>query len=365
MFITCDRCVMDSTAGDFQKTSNGCNFCEGMEKKSRNGVEYYDLEKLISLIKKRGLNQKYDCLVGLSGGVDSAFVLHKALDFGLRPLVVHIDNGWNSALSQHNIEKLVIGSNVTFLSEILYWPEYKEHLKAMFFSNVVDLELLADNIMNKLILETAIRFKIKFVLNGVNTATEGIALPKDWAWNKLDGLNLNSIIKKHSGEKIKKIRPIFPSHFYLYQKRFGITNIPFLNYVDYSKENALSILKERYNFIPYKYKHYENVFTRFYQGYILPSKFGIDKRKMHLSALIVTGELSRSEAKNILLNSPYPSNQLLKRDKKFVCKKLNFSDEFLDQYTKAPRVSHENYATNVPLLKKLKNLLKLEVGFNK
>ena len=126
----------------------------------------------------------------MSGGVDSAFVLHKALDFGLRPLVVHIDNGWNSALSQHNIEKLVIGSNVTFLSEILYWPEYKEHLKAMFFSNVVDLELLADNIMNKLILEIAIRFKIKFVLNGVNTATEGIALPKDWAWNKLDGLNL-------------------------------------------------------------------------------------------------------------------------------------------------------------------------------
>ena len=235
----------------------------------------------------------------------------------------------------------------------------------MFASNVVDLELLADNIMNKLILEIAIRFKIKYVLNGVNTATEGIALPKDWAWNKLDGLNLNSIIKKHSGEKIQKIRPIFPSHFYFAQKRFGITNIPFLNYVDYSKENALSILKERYNFIPYKYKHYENIFTRFYQGYILPSKFGIDKRKMHLSALIITGEISRAEAKNILLDNPYPSNKLLKRDKKFFFKKLSFSDEYFDQYIKAPRVSHESYATNLPLLKKVKNLLKLEVGFNK
>lgn len=363
MMDTCNFCLMDSTAAHLGKTNQGCFYCLSMKKKKDNSN--YDLQKLVSEIKLAGKDRKYDCLIGLSGGVDSAFVLHKALECGLNPLTIHVDNGWNSALSQHNIEKLVLGTKVDFLSEILYWPEYRQHLKAMFLSQVIDLELLADNLMNKVIIETAARYGIHYILNGVNTATEGIPLPENWAWNKLDGRNLTDIIKKNSESKIKYIRPISPQKFYFLQKRFKINNIPFLNYLDYEKESALQALQKEYKFIPYTYKHYENVFTRFYQGYILPQKFGVDKRKMHLSALVVSGEIDRTEGINELKQSPYPSDRLLKKDKRFICKKMGFSESEFEEYILSPEVSHRTFATNIPILKKIKEVFGLEVGFNK
>ena len=336
-----------------------------MEIKSANDEQANDLNNLVDSIKFKNRGKQYDCLIGVSGGVDSAYVLHKAIQIGLRPLVIHVDNGWNTALSQHNVEKLVVRSNSTFLSEILYWPEYRDHLKALLRSNVVDLELLADNIMNKVLLRTAIKYNIKHILNGVNTTTEGIALPKNWAWNKLDGTNLTSIIKRYSESNIDKIKPIGPSAFYSLQKFYGVKNIPFLNYFDFNKEKALIELKERFDFVPYRYKHYESVFTRFYQGYILPNKFGIDKRKMHFSALIVSGEMSREKACELLNTSPYPSQSLLLRDKKFVSKKLGLDNSALDEYISQPEVPHDTYKTNVKNLQFAKRLFKLEVGFNR
>lgn len=363
MVVTCNFCLMDATAANLDKNDHGCFYCCTMKQKQHSSN--FDLQKLVSEIKLAGKDNQYDCLVGLSGGVDSAFVLHKALECGLRPLAIHVDNGWNSALSQHNIEKLVLGTKVEFLSEILYWPEYRQHLKAMFSSQVVDLELLADNIMNKVIIEIAAKYRINYILNGVNTSTEGIPLPANWAWNKLDGRNLTDIIKKYSDSKIKFIKPISPEKFYLLQKKYRIKNIPFLNYLDYKKASAIQILQDEYKFMPYAYKHYENVFTRFYQGYILPKKFGIDKRKMHLSALIISGEISRAQGARQLQSSPYPSEGLLKKDERFICKKLGFTEAEFQEYISSPGVSHEDFKSNIPILKKIKNIFKLEVGFNK
>jgi hypothetical protein len=356
---------MDDTADNFAREGEGCVFCQGMLAKSKHDLDEYNLDELICRIKRENKYKEYDCLIGLSGGVDSSYVLHKSVELGLRPLVIHVDNGWNTALSQHNIEKLVIGTRATYLSEILYWPEYKDHLRAMLESNVVDLELLADNIMNKIILETAIKYKIRYILNGVNTATEGISLPQNWAWNKLDGLNLRSILETHSKSRLEKIQPITASNFYILKKIYQIKNIPFLNYVNFSKNQALSELKDQYNFVPYRYKHYENVFTRFYQAFLLPEKFNIDKRKMHLSALIVSGEMTRDQALCELSKSPYPSKNLLLRDKKFITKKLNLEHNFFSEYVKRPEISHTNYKTYIKHMKKIKHLLKLEVGFNK
>lgn len=365
MNIKCETCVMDNSAAGFERSNNGCTYCQGMLVKSAYDAKAYNLDELVAKIKSENKSKQYDCLIGLSGGVDSSYVLHKAVEIGLRPLVIHVDNGWNSALSQHNIEKLILGSSAPYLSEVLYWPEYRNHLRAMIGSNVVDLELLTDNIMNKVILETAIKYRIKYILNGVNTSTEGIALPQNWAWNKLDGLNLRSILENHSDSKIRNIKPIMPSKFYLFKKLNRIQNIPFLNYIDFSKERALSELKNKYNFVPYKYKHYENVFTRFYQAYILPQKFKIDKRKMHLSALIISGEMSRQNALQVLQTDPYPSQNSLLRDKKFVLKKLGLTEDYFSDYIKMPENSHENYKTNIHTLKRIKSFLKLEIGFNK
>lgn len=364
MTSACEFCVMDASAAGFKRVGEGCIFCRDMSEKSVGDATVYNLDKLVTKIKSENKSKRYDCLIGLSGGVDSAYVLHKAIGLGLRPLVIHVDNGWNSALSQHNIEKLIIGTNVPYLSEILYWPEYRHHLRALIESNVVDLELLADNIMNKVNLETAIKYGIKYILNGVNTSTEGIALPQNWGWNKLDGLNLRSILDRHSETKMRHIKPILASNFYIQKKFYGIHNIPFLNYLNYSKEQALNELKIQYNFAPYKYKHYENVFTRFYQGFILPEKFKIDKRKMHLSALIVSGEISRQKALSILETNPYPSQNLLLRDKKFVLKKLGLTQDYFSYYMEKSENSHENFKTNIHTLRKIKNLFKLEVGFN-
>lgn len=364
MNSACEFCLMDNTATGFKRVDNGCTFCHDMSTKSVYDAKVHNLDKLVTKIKSENKSKRYDCLIGLSGGVDSSYVLHKAIELGLRPLVIHVDNGWNTALSQHNIEKLIIGTNVTYLSEILYWPEYRNHLRALIESNVVDLELLADNIMNKVNLETAIKYGIKYILNGVNTSTEGIALPQNWGWNKLDGLNLRSILDRHSASNMRHIQPILPSNFYIRKKFYGIHNIPFLNYLNFSKERALDELKIKYNFFPYKYKHYENVFTRFYQGYILPKKFKIDKRKMHLSALVVSGEMSRQQALSILETDPYPSQNLLLRDKKFVLKKLGLTQDYFCNYMKTPENSHQNYKTNIHTLRRIKDFLKLEAGFN-
>lgn len=357
----CNRCVMDTTASNIVFDDNGiCNFCKDFEKTfSTINHEKYDLNKLINRIKHDGKNKKYDCIVGVSGGVDSSYVLLKVKELGLRPLAVHLDNGWNSDLSTQNISNLVEKLDVDLYTYVIDWEEYKDLQKSFFKANVVDIELLMDNAMQATNYNQAKKYGIKYILSGCNTSTEGIEMPLEWNHNKHDGRNIKSIQKKFGIKKIKT-QPIISTIGYLkYSYIDRIKWIPFLDYLEYNKESALTQLESKIGYIRYPYKHYESVFTRFYQGYILPYKFNIDKRKVHFSSLIMSNQMTREDALKLLKQSPYPSEELLKSDKDFVMKKLDFTEESFMSYIQIPPKKHTDYGSEELLLRFLSKILKI------
>lgn len=356
----CNRCVMDTTAKDIVFDENGiCNFCKDFEKKfSQINQTNFDINELVNKIKKDGKNKKYDCIVGVSGGVDSSYVLLKVKELGLRPLAVHLDNGWNSDLATKNISNLVEKLDVDLYTHVIDWEENKDLQKSFFKANVVDIELLMDNAMQATNYAQAKKYGVKYILSGSNTATEGIRMPEGWCGYKHDAKNIKKIQKKFGTKKIKTHPLISTIDWIKYTYINNIRWIPFLNYLEYDKEKALQKLESEIGYIRYPYKHYESVFTRFYQGYILPNKFNIDKRKVHLSSLIMSNQMSRDEALQLLKTSPYPDEQLLKSDKEFVMKKLDFTDSSFEEYIKTPGIAHSVYGSE-------ENLQNLWISFVK
>lgn len=362
---TCKRCVMDSTAIDITFDNNGiCNFCNDFFKLKRfftfSSEKKKDLLKnFILKVKKPKL--KYDCIIGLSGGVDSSYTLVKAVELGLRPLAVHMDNGWNSELANNNIFNLVKKLNVDLYTHVIDWDEYKNLMLAFFDSDVIDVELLYDNAMLGVNFQQAVKHKTKFILSGTNTSTEGMRLPKNWSWFKNDAKNIKYLGKKFRNQKLKTF-PSYGTFNYIYCEILKkIKWVTFLDYFEYKKEDALELLMKKYDFKPYGYKHYESIFTRFYQAYILPKKFGVDKRKLHLSNLIVTKQLERNETIRILKKSPYPSPEQEKKDLEFFLKKMDWSHHDLENYIKRKPIEHSFYKSELPMW----NFLKIVYNFFK
>ncbi len=375
----CNRCVMDTSSNDIKFYQVGCNFCselidtldnfEFKDKKKKDEI----LNNLIKDIKKKGKGKKYDCIVGVSGGIDSSYVLLKAIQYGLRPLAVHMDNGWNSETSQNNINVLIKNLGVDLYTHVIDWDEYKRLMYPFLDADVVDLELLMDNAMLAVNFRAAKKYNLEFILSGTNLSTEGMRMPKSWAWNKFDKKNIQSIAKTHGIKKFKTYPSIGNIEYVYYYKIKKIKWILTLDYLNYKKENALIELKE-IGYKPYYYKHYESYLTRFYQGYLLPKKFGIDKRKLHFSTLIITGQMSREAALIELKKLPYPDQAMLETDTNYFLKKLNWTEDNLEDYLNRPRVEHDYYKSEVGLynilfeknskLKKISNILKYFLRFN-
>ena len=363
----CKRCVMDTTAENINFDAMGvCNFCNDFFKLDRfftfsSFKKKELLEDFIRKIKKPKL--KYDCIIGLSGGVDSSYTLVKAVELGLKPLAVHMDNGWNSELANNNIFNLVKKLNVDLYTHVIDWDEYKNLMLAFFKSDVIDVELLYDNAMLGVNFTQALKHKTKFILSGTNTSTEGMRIPKNWSWFKNDAKNIKYLGKKFMNQKLKTF-PSYGTFDYIYCEFLKkIKWVTFLDYFDYKKEDALKLLESKYDFKPYGYKHYESIFTRFYQAYILPKKFGVDKRKLHLSNLIITNQLDRDKALNILKQSPYPSEDLEKADLTYFLKKMDWTNQDLEDYIKRKRVEHSDYKSELPMwnfLKGVHNMLKIK-----
>ncbi len=288
---------MDDSARGFALNEAGyCNFC--IDFQASDPLMDSGNENELFQITKSPKNE-YDCVVGVSGGVDSSMVLVKAVDLGLRPLAVHMDNGWNSELSQNNISNLVNGLGVDLVTHVIEWGEYKKLMQAFINANVIDIELLYDNAMLEVNYATAKKFGIKTILAGTNKRTEGMAMPSNWGWYKMDGRNIKSIAYSH-GIKNFDTFPIFTLKKYIiYKYLHKIKWISALDYLNYDKNSALEILQNNHDYKPYPYKHYESIFTRFYQGYILPRKFGVDKRKLHLSTLIMTNRIEQRKGTEI------------------------------------------------------------------
>ena len=356
-YNVCSRCLMDTTASHIKFDENNyCNFCINFLKKYKNNKfnNKYSLDDLISKIKKDGKNKEYDCIVGVSGGVDSSYVLYKVVKLGLRPLAVHLDNGWNSELAQSNISNLVKKLNVDLYTKIVDWDEYKNLQEAFFESNVIDIELLLDNAMLAINYQMAKKYNIKYILSGTNTSTEGFKIPDNWSWFKNDKKNIFSIAKRFKNIKPLTM-PTFGTFDFIYYELFKkIKWVLFLDYFEYVKNDAITLLEDECNFKKYPYKHYESVFTRFYQGFILPKKFNVDKRKLHLSNLICSNQITREDAQILLQQSCYPNLEDEKKDKKYFLKKMNWTEERLNNYINAPEIAHDQYGSE----KKLWNLCK-------
>jgi N-acetyl sugar amidotransferase len=354
---------MDTTAINITFDKRGyCSFCESFLLKVKENTSYKfnsdSLLKFVTKIKKNGHGKDYDCIIGISGGVDSSWALVKAVELGLRPLAVHMDNGWNSELAQNNISNLITKLNVDLYTHVIEWDEYRMLMQSFFDADVVDVELLYDNAMRAVNWRMASKFKLKYILSGVNTATEGMNMPRDWNWNKCDVRNIKAIARRFTNTKIKTFPAVGTVKYFLHLLT-GKRWVPFLDYFEYNKTNVTNELIKSYNYKPYPYKHYESVFTRFYQGYILPKKFNIDKRRLHLSNLIVSGQLEREDAIRQLSKIPYPSEEELKIDMEYFLKKMNWNQEQLDYYIARPPVRHDEYPTekNLIVLIKIMNRL--------
>lgn len=344
----CSTCVMDSSAPDITFDAAGqCHFCRDFAAKLSvsSGAVGPDADQLITTIKASGRGKPYDCIIGLSGGVDSAYVLYTAVRNGLRPLAVHLDNGWNSELATHNIANLVRRLNVDLHTHVIDWEENRDMQLAFFKANVVDIELLMDNAMLALNYQQAGRYGLRYILAGTNRATEGMRMPAGWNHLKFDATNIRAIQRRFGTMPIKTHPLISVKGFVFNEFVRRIKWTPFLDYFNYRKDEALKLLADEVGYRPYPYKHYESVFTRFYQGYILPRKFGIDKRRLHLSTLIISGQMSRDVALAQLEQSTYPDPNQLRDDTAFVLKKLGFSEESFNAYLSAPRVEHEVYGS--------------------
>jgi N-acetyl sugar amidotransferase len=342
----CARCVMDISATNIQFDAAGvCNYCRYIQK-----------------IKDDGKGKEYDCIVGVSGGVDSSYVLYLAIRNGLRPLAVHLDNGWNSELASHNITSLVTHLNVDLYTHVIDWSENRDLQLSFFKANAVDIELLMDNAMLALNYQQAARFGVRHILSGANLATEGIRLPEGWAQYKRDVRNIRAIHRRF-GKLPIKTHPLLSTlqhAWYEIVRRICWESI--LDLVEYNKAEALAILQREVGYKPYPYKHYESVFTRFYQAYILPRKFGFDKRRMHLSTLIVSGQMKREEALKLLESPSYPDARQQEQDRVFVMKKLGFTEQTFDEYLRAPPVPHAVYGSEWPMYRALMKIHKFVGG---
>jgi len=351
-YRVCSRCIMDTSVSDIYFDVQGyCNYCADFSSSVHklitrtSAIQQVELDVLVAKIKAQGIRKPYDCIVGVSGGLDSSWTLVQAKRLGLRPLAVHMDNGWNSELAQSNIENLVKNLDVDLYTYVIDWHEYRSLMQAFFDADVIDIELLYDNAMLAVNYEQTVRRGVKYILSGTNQATEGLRMPADWNWFKFDARNIRGIARRFGVKKLRSFPAIGAFRHFWYQTFLRYRWVSFLDYFNYTKAEALAELETKFNYKPYPYKHYESIFTRFYQGYILPQKFKVDKRRVHLSTLIVVGQMTREEALAMIEHLPYPSTSELAADKNYFLKKMGWTQTQLEDYIVRPGKQHSLYPT--------------------
>ncbi|MEP7214519.1 MAG: N-acetyl sugar amidotransferase [Acidobacteriota bacterium] len=298
------------------------------------------LEQLLSQIKKDGKGRAYDCILGVSGGVDSTYLAYLAKQWELRVLCVHFDNGWNSELAVHNIENIVSRCGFDLHTHVFDWEEFKDLQLSHFKANVVDIEAITDLGFVGTLRLLALEKNLKYILSGHNVVTEGIMVPY---WVYKDYYNIIDIHNKFGTLKKIATFPYFDNKFQRLGARLkGLIDAAPLNFVPYIKAEVKELITNELGWRDYGGKHYESIFTRFYQGYILPEKFGIDKRKVHLTNLIASGQVTKAEALEEL-ERPIMNPDQFEADYEYVIKKLGYTPETFEQYIQAPRVEHTEF----------------------
>lgn len=313
--------------------------------KSESGAKH--LEFIVNQIIDKGKQKKYNCILGVSGGVDSSYLALFAKKLGLNPLLVHFDNGWNSSTAVMNINKLVTALGFDLYTYVVDWQEFRDLQLSYLNASVVDIEALTDHAISAVILKIAKKYKINYILNGANIQTE-TTMPRSWNFSKIDHLNIRSIHKEFGKKKIDTYPIITPRERSLLNFFYNIEQLDLLNYVDYNQNTIVADLKTILGWEEYGDKHFENIWTRFYQGYILPTKFNIDKRKPHYSDLIFSGKIKKNEALVLMQNSNY-INGLANNDYDYVLKKLELKQVQFESIMRLPVRSHFEFDYLMPI----------------
>ena len=353
----CTRCVMDTTDSKITFDENGvCDHCRNFDKNiapfwkpSENRFD--ELEELTKKIRKAGRNSEYDCILGLSGGADSSYLAYIAKEvMHLRPLAYVVDTGWNLNVAVENIEKIVKGLNLDMYTDVINWKEMADLQLSFFKSGISSQDFPQDHAIFASLYNYAAKHNIKYVLTGSNSATEFIRPPVEWIY--MNDLTMAKDIHSKFGQRELKTYPMCGmltyKVFYRYFK--GMHRAYPLDYVVYNKSEAEDLLHEKYGWTKYENKHYENVFTRFFEGYYLPHKFGFDTRKNVLSNQILAGTMTRDEALKILEQPPYDTDVMI-QDKEYIAKKLGVSVKEFDEIIEGPNKTPADYKNQMWMIK--------------
>ncbi|MDF1734020.1 MAG: N-acetyl sugar amidotransferase [Minwuia sp.] len=351
MVESCTNCIMtkmDDPTLTFDE-DGVCSLCrkfQGMLAELPGNKEESDkiLLPMIEKIKERGKGHPYDCITGVSGGVDSTYVCLLMKRYGLRPLCVHFDNGWNTELAVENINRMIDILGFDLETYVIDWEDFRELQIAYLKSGVIDIEVATDHAIYGSLYSMAIKNDIPFIISGVNTATEDF-MPYHWCFDKHDDANIKDIYRKHGSKRPLKNYPFVDARLRRKIKRSNIEVIRILNMLPINIDEMKADITRELGWKPYDGKHHESIFTRFYQGYILPRKFGVDKRKAHLSNLVCAGMTTRQQALAEFQQDIYPPSQA-REDLEFVSKKLQFSVEEFEQLMREPPRRHLDFANS-------------------
>ncbi|MFM5341004.1 N-acetyl sugar amidotransferase [Aeromonas veronii] len=346
----CSNCVMDTTDSKIVFDANGvCDHCLDFEEnvKPRWHTDERgeaELNRIIAKIKEDGKDRDFDCIIGMSGGADSSYLLHVAVKkYGLRPLVFHVDGGWNSQIAVNNINVMIEKLGLDLYTEVINWEEMKAFQLAYFRAGVSNIDVPQDHAFVATLYNFAAKYKIKYILNGGNISTEVVRNPLEWLYYGTDMKQIRAIRNLYCDNPLKSypFSSVLRHKFYLrYIQKVQVVKP--LNYFPYIKEQAMQVLADEYGWIPYPQKHFESRFTKFYEGYWLPKKFGYDTRKVQYSSLILTGQMTREDALD-KLKTPAISDEDAKHDFEYIATKLDISVEELKKYFDQPNKTYKDY----------------------
>lgn len=349
-YQVCSNCVMDTTDTQIVFDEHGvCDHCHDFNDHvlpnwHPDAVGEREFQAVADKIKLEGQGKPFDCILGMSGGLDSSYLLHLAVKkYGLRPLVFHVDGGWNSDIAVSNIQMLVDGLGMDLYTEVINWEEMKDLQLAFFKSGVPHLDIPQDHAFVATLYHFANKHKIKYILNGGNVSTECVRNPLDWLYYGTDLRQIRDIHGRFGKRKLKTF-PFSGILFHKFYLRYikGVRVVKPLDYMPYSKKIAIDTLSSTYGWRAYPQKHFESRFTRFYEGYWLPTRFGMDTRRVQFSSLILTKQMSREEALEEL-RKPAHNPATIDEEFDYIATKLDISSDELRDCMNLPKKSYRDY----------------------
>lgn len=359
----CSRCLMDRTDPDIIFDEKGvCNHCHHYDELAAKcllpgAARERAREELVARIKKDAAGKSYDCVIGVSGGVDSTYVAYLVKQLGLRPLAVHLDNGWDSELAVANIEKTLRALEIDLYTHVIDWEEFKDLQLAFLRASTPDAEIPTDHAILALLYDVAARYGVRHVILGTNVMTEA-TMPRKWGYGYYDLRYIGAIHRRFGSRKLRtypKLGLARLAYYYLIKR---IRTISILNYIHYDKSEAMKTIERELGWVYYGGKHYESIYTRFFQAYILPRKFSIDKRKAHYSDLIFSGQLTRIQAQQMLGKDVSPADKLAE-DKDYVIKKLGLTPQDFEEIMASQTMTFLHYPNQHELVRLLKRIVRL------